>query len=307
MNEIQFSQQHFLEAQKSVLDRALNQNVWNQLKTELFGAGGQSPVCVLELEAGVGGMLTRLAAQGVLSRAAYHLVDGSKKNIEFARENLPTRLEAAGLEVLARPGGLFVYSQVCALDLVMETGTVDQWIDRESGRTQWDVIILSQAGKYLSRRSALPDLCNLAFPGALLYLPGVYNGSAAFEPLLDPELDSWLAGLAFQPDASYPAASRSKDFLEGRRFLTRLTDAGLNLLESGGSDWVIYPRFGRYNGDEGYLLLHLLQNIEQAVLNGGMPQRGAVQNWLSVRRTQVHQGKLALTAHHLDFLAQVSA
>ncbi|ADD07061.1 homolog to S-adenosylmethionine-dependent methyltransferase [Natrialba magadii ATCC 43099] len=90
--------QAYLEAKRTVDDRALNRRVLDQFVAALTARNG--PVSVVELGAGVGTMLVRLATWGCLpERVSYRLVDRDAESITRARDLVPDELENAGYTV----------------------------------------------------------------------------------------------------------------------------------------------------------------------------------------------------------------
>ena len=305
---MKYSFQRYLEAKKRVDDRALNQRVWEGLKTALIGAGGRDPVRILEIGGGIGTMLYRMLADGVLSRASYTLIDDRADNIHAAAELLPKWLKRLGLETASRADGLFVYTPVIAVDTELEAIDLYDFLDREAGQTQWDLVVAHAVLGSFDVQELLPELCSLAFPGALLYFTANYDGLTAFEPVLDPLLDDRIVSLYNhaldnrQVNGSISGGSRT-----GRHLFTWLERAGLKILDAGSSDGVVFPDEGRYAGDEAYFLHHTLQRIEETLKDHHDLDQAQFADWLAVRHQQVENGELYYIAHQMDFLVQVSA
>ena len=305
---MKYSLKRYLEAKNRVDDRALNQRVWEGLKTAMIGAGGRDPVRILEIGGGIGTMLYRMLADGVLSRASYTLIDERVDNIHAAAELLPKWLKRLGLETASRPDGLFVYTPVIAVDTELEAIGLYDFVDREAGQSQWDLIVGHAALELFDVPELLPELCSLAFPGALLYFTVNYDGLTAFEPVVDPELDDRIVSLYDHAlDNRQIKGSISDGSRTGRHLFTWLERAGLKILDAGSSDGVVFPNEGRYSGDEAYFLHHTLHRIEETLKDHHELDQAQFADWLAVRRQQIENGKLCYIAHQMDFLAQVSA
>src|SRR5690349_6795551 len=81
---IEYSEQRYLRSKKSVDDRALNRGVLATLKDALETLG-RSPR-VLEVGAGVGTMLPRLASWGILTSADYTFLERDATSLAEAKE-----------------------------------------------------------------------------------------------------------------------------------------------------------------------------------------------------------------------------
>src|SRR5687768_5233484 len=86
----------YLSSKKTVDDRALNQGVMARLRSELAALGHQ-PLQVLEIGAGLGTMVARLAEAQVVSRARYQLFDVDAKLLREARTWLLSWAAGRGL------------------------------------------------------------------------------------------------------------------------------------------------------------------------------------------------------------------
>lgn len=298
---MKYSPRRYLEARKGVDDRSLNRRVWERMKTALVGVGGRDPVRILEFSGGIGSMLYRMLADGVLSRAAYTLIDGNREHIRSAAVLLPGWLEAIRLETVSREGGMFIFTPVTAVDTELEAARLDDFIEREVGQAQWDVIIGYAALEALDVPRLLPELCSLAYPGALLYFPANFDGLGGFEPGFDTALDEEIISLYHLALEEKGGSSRT-----GRQLFTWLEKAGLEVLEAGASDEVIFPVRGRYTGDEAYYLHHTIHTIVQT-LNGrsGLDESRLVE-WAAARHSQIENAELKYIARRMDYLAQVS-
>ena len=70
----------YLEAKKSVDDRALNRHVLGTLMKHLPESNLEKPLKVLEIGAGIGGMIDRMMDWGILNYADYTAVDFQSAN-----------------------------------------------------------------------------------------------------------------------------------------------------------------------------------------------------------------------------------
>src|SRR5262249_4085928 len=94
-----YSFTRYLTAKKSVDDRALNRYVWQSLSAALPRSTAEQPLHILEIGAGLGAMVERLVAGGLLSHATYTAIDMEPTLIAEARRRLPQWAAAQGWQV----------------------------------------------------------------------------------------------------------------------------------------------------------------------------------------------------------------
>ena len=83
-----YSFTRYLTAKQSVDERALNRHVWQSLVAALPRATPGQPLQILEMGAGLGTMVERLFAGGVLTSATYTAIDMEPTLIAEARRRL---------------------------------------------------------------------------------------------------------------------------------------------------------------------------------------------------------------------------
>lgn len=136
--------QSYLLAKRSVDDRAINRRVLSHFERVLVDSGGtdSGPTRVLEVGAGVGTMIARLAERdGLPPRTAYRAVDVDEDNVAHASCAVPGWLEDAGYAV-DRAGGRIVATRVAPSGphegdgAREENGTREEGETREEGRTR---------------------------------------------------------------------------------------------------------------------------------------------------------------------------
>jgi SAM-dependent methyltransferase len=297
MDELTFSR--YLSAKRTVDDRALNRQVWRALEEHLSALEGRPRLQVLEVGGGIGTMFQRMVQWGLLDRAEYILIDELAENIAAARSQTAawavrqgfTVREAGGELDLERMGSRFEFQAVQA-DLV-------DYI-RQNPERGWDVLVANAVLDLLDVRKILPLLSSAVRPGGLMYLTINFDGLTALEPVFEPELDDEIIALYHRSMDERSGGSRT-----GRRLFTWLREAGLRILEAGSSDWAVYPRQGKYPGDEAYFLRYFLHFFEDSLMQRPELASSDLSRWLSARRGQVERGELILIAHQFDFLVEV--
>jgi SAM-dependent methyltransferase len=254
--------QRYLAAKRTVDDRALNRPAWTVLAEAL-----QPGPSVIEVGCGIGTMLSRMRAWGLLDAGSEYLgIDSDRDSIEIAREthrDPSARFECA--DFYARPG-----------------------------KADRDLMIAAAFLDLVDLDRALPHLGRFLKPGGLAYLPLIFDGVTVFEPahLLD---ETVLAAYHASMD-DRPSGGHSRT---GRRLFRALPAAGFEILAAGASDWIVHPGTDRrYPADEAYFLMYILHFIE-----GSCADVSGVGDWLAERRTQIEAGELVYIAHQVDFLA----
>ncbi len=310
------SLQASLEHKRTVDDRALNDRVWSAFVDGLaeFGDSGETstePVRVLEIGGGIGTMVARLAERDALPPSvSYRLIDLDERNIGYAREHLPERLETLGYDVEQETSSVVARSTDeqgadRTLEVHLETGDAFEAPDRKDGHPEADAVIASAVLDVVDLEHALSRIPNLLRERGLLYAPITYDGTTAFSPRdrLDDRLME-LYNRHMDEIRDRPGSSRA-----GRELFAALDrpDTEFDLLEVGGSDWIVRPDDGTYPAEEKAFLRELLETIDGALT--AYPATTLTptdrQRWIEARRTQLERGELGLLARHLDALARL--
>ncbi len=275
----------YLAAKKPVDDRALNAHVWQALHQNL-----PAQPHILEIGAGIGTMIERLAEQQFISTATYTAIDNQPENITVAQQRL------AHL-----PAGI---------QLTLEAIDLFDFIQREQGRQQWDVLIAHAFLDLMDIPATLPQLFSLLKPGGLFYFSINFDGLTALEPAIDPVLDTQIEQLYHQTmDDRLTDGKPSGDSRSGRHLFTHLRQAGATILAAGSSDWVVfarpdeYPAEG-YPADEKYFLQFIVETMHRALATHPALDQAQFARWIAQRQAQIEAGELVYIAHQLDFLGR---
>ena len=299
---MEYSFPHYLLSKQSVDDRALNRVVLSELKSRL-GAG---PLRVLDVGAGIGSMLKRLVEWEILpAQVDYTLLDEMPENIAFAREWLQDWARQNGLQVNPLQGdGLRLAGPARTVRVHFVQADVFEYIRSRPARA--DLLVAHAFLDLLPLPESLPGRFSLVRPGGLAWLTVNFDGLTAFEPELDAALDEQIVRLFHRSmDERVTNGARSGDSRTGRHLFGYLKQQGASILAAGASDWVVYPRDGRYPADEAYFLHFILHFFETSL--AGYPELDAelFAAWLARRRDQVEAGELVYIAHQLDYLVGV--
>lgn len=264
----------YLDAKRTVDDRALNRRVWDAMI-----ARAASPR-VLELGGGIGTMVRRVMDDGRLRPSAWTLLDAEPGLVREAR----SRLEGSAPFPLD--------FQAAELDTYL-SGTF----------TPFDLVIANAFLDLFDPAAVLPRILPLARPSGMLLFSITFDGLTVLEPPGDAEQDRRIIDLYHRTmDERVVKGRPSGDSLCGRHLLTLLPRCGCRILEAGASDWVVYPRNGTYPADEQYFLSCILGFFQESLTGRPELRAGELEEWLTARRRQLAAGELVLVAHHLDVL-----
>lgn len=275
----------YLEAKRTVDDRALNVRVWDRLAAELnlLSEKLDRPLQVLEIGGGVGTMVERLRYGAMPLQCTYVLLDSDPELIDAAQ----IRLGNTG-----------------SITLEFVTADAFEYLETEGRSRTWDLIVANAVLDLTDLSKSIPALLGALQPDGLLYASINYDGMTTFAPTIEPSLDARIERLynaamhTPHPDGTIPVGSRS-----GRELIPAIRASLGNVLEAGASDWVVYADQNGYHADEGYFLQHILWFVEETLTGHPDIDRDVFANWLSTRSWQIRTGELVYIAHQLDVLA----
>lgn len=304
----QYSFTRYLAAKKRVDDLALNRHVWETLAQNLPQAVPEVPLRVLEIGAGIGTMLERMLEGELLSYAEYTAIDSQSENIAHVRRRLPAWAAAHGYSCQEEaPNTWTLINQARQVKAHFEDCDLFQFITREAGRRKWDLLVAHAFLDLMDIPTTLKQLTNLLVPGGLVYFTINFDGATILEPEIDPELDERIQTLYHQTmDQRLTDGESSGDSRTGRHLFQHLKYSGIQVLDAGASDWVVFPEMHGYQEDEAYFLHFIIHTIQQAL--SGHPQLDpkCFTDWGNERHAQVERGELVYIAHQLDFLGKTS-
>lgn len=298
-----FTFQHYLNAKRTVDDRALNCSVWQTMAKLLRDRALNQTPRVLEVGAGTGTMLHRLVEWGALKRGTYLGIDSDPESIQTALQNLPAWAEGQGLACIPVSDGFELSGREIQLRVSFQTREVGE-AAANPGDTGYDMLAANAFLDLVNPARLLPQLGKMMQPGGLGYFTINFDGMTVFEPQLDPGLDEKIIELYHQSmddrrtGGQFTGGSRT-----GRRLYHQLRDAGWKGLAAGASDWVVHPVNGSYRADEAYFLNHLLHFFEETLAGHAGLEPNVFQAWLDARRRQIETADLFLVVHQLDYLA----
>ncbi len=295
--------QRYLLAKRTVDDRALNRTVFTAFKEAVLAQG--RALRFLEIGAGLGTMLARLVAWGVLRQGEYTLVDRDPQLLQAAHTFLQSWAKGQGLQWQALPQGGHLHGPG-GLDLRLRTVAADVY-DPLPGPRGYDVVLGHAVLDLLHLPTVLPRLLDMLRPGGLAYFTLNFDGVTIFEPPLpDLDEDHLLARYHATMDARTHRGLPAGAARTGRQLFHQLRQAGAEVLAMGASDWVVFPNLqGGYPHDEAFFLAYILETIHQALQQDPTLDPQQTETWYMARRAHLQQGTLVYIAHQLDVLAQL--
>ena len=297
----------YLAAKRSVDERALNYRVWQSLVAALRPATAAQPLRILEVGAGIGGMVERLLVGDVLTHATYTAIDQAPMLIAQAHRLLLQWADEQGFQVNeSRKRQLNMWRARQHITVETEAIDVAGFVAREDGSRTWDLLIGQAFLDLIDMPATLPALCSLVDPGGLLYFPLTFDGGTVFQPEGEAPFDGAIEACYHQAiDQRVLDGKPSGDSRAGRRLFTQLRTAGVDVVAAGGSDWVVFADANGYPDDEAYFLHDIIHTIGAAL--AGHPRLDAelLSTWVAQRHAQIEQGSLVYIAHQLDVLGRV--
>lgn len=272
----------YLEAKRSVDDRALSVSVLDDLQREL----PYSPT-ILEAGCGTGTMVPRMYERGIAS-GTYRGVDRDERVVRFGRYVRPRELRYIGHEVATLQHGFTVG------DLSVSFACGDA-LTSFADHDEADLFVAAAFADLVPLDDLLDTIEDTLRPGGLAYVPLTFDGATIFQP--DHPADHLV-------ERAYHRAidERSgRDPRAGRHLAERFREGAGELLSMAPSDWIVRPGADGYPADEAFFLGKILDFVATA-LGGSGRTNPDLTGWLETRRRQLEAGELTYVAHQYDFL-----
>ena len=298
-----FSDARYLEAKKTVDDRALNQRVLASLRNEL-AARTESPTTVLEVGAGIGTMATRLVDWQVLSRAEYTLLDVDPELLARARRRLVGWGNERGLVVDDPGDSLRMHGANVDVTVHFVAAEVGAFLESSGGPHAVDLLVANAFLDIVDVRSTLPRLFARGARGGLFWFCINFDGETIFLP--EHPDDRELLGVYHRSmDERVRHGRPAGDSKTGRHLFHELPRAGASVVAAGSSDWVVFPTELGYVADEAYFLRHIVHTIRSELERHEEVPRSVLTAWCDQRNVQIEQNELCYLAHQLDFTGRL--
>lgn len=295
----------YLAAKKSVDDRALNHHVVETLRREI--AELQTPR-ILEVGAGVGTMVARLAEWGILARAEYTLLDSDAEVLEAAPKWLSDWAKSTGrVATLSKSGTVTLSAASRSEEITVGTKCSDigDFLASDSDAPRFDFLIANAFLDLVDVPAVLPALFDRLVAKGLFWFSINFDGETIFLPEHEAD-DALLSVYHRSMDERVRDGKPAGDSRSGRHLFQNLSAAGARVLAAGSSDWVVHAVDGVYPVQEADFVEHILYTIEQELNWREEIDQPQLASWLATRREQLASGALTYVAHQLDFLGRRS-
>lgn len=300
MESFEFSYPKYLQSKETVDARALNERVANRFITDLLRENSPS-IQILEVGGGIGTTVMRVIKQleeGGCSSLKYTFVEKRSDNVERAEMQIGEWAVERGYEwysdenygILKGDQHPDLLSEI-AIDFV--ANDFSSYVSEEN-EALFDAIIAQALFDLFEPEPALKTLRSCLRVGGLWYLPIHFDGVTGFEPQTKPSLDTTIEQL-YHKEMDAPHS--------GRRLLTALRNTGAQLLEVGGSDWVVTGDEDGYTEKEEYFLKCILFFIYNTLLSSAEISSSSLAEWIEIRTQQIDRGELIYLTHQLDICA----
>jgi SAM-dependent methyltransferase len=297
----------YLAAKKSVDDRSLNGRVLRSLIESL--ALPETVACLdfLEVGAGIGTMVERFLEWGIPADIRYTAIDIDSACIAEADSRISSR--AGGLGYLVErgsDGSIHLRGPRHETHIKFETADFLEYLGRVDCSGTRDLIIANAFLDLVDVGEILPSLFALLKPGGFLYFTINFDGMTVLEPTIDRALDERIMRLYHDSmDTRRVHGKPSGDSRTGRNLFGELRRSGVELLEAGSSDWVVYAGPQGYIDDDAYFLHFILHLIEEQLTGHSELDSHSFADWIKRRHAQIEDETLVYIAHQLDFLGRV--
>jgi len=294
----------YLAAKKSVDDQSLNQYVWRSLREALQHAACPEPVQVIELGAGIGTMFDRVREWDLAPSFHYTMVELNPCCLAAFRSRNEPNEGGTPKTITGRRAEDFARSDRDEARTV-EAVCADLYdvIDDPRHRGRYDLIIAHAVMDLLNLEEALRGFVTIAKPGALFYLSLIYDGHTELLPAGDPEFERALFDRYHTSmDRRESRGKPSGGSRAGRAMFAHLAALKLPILAAGSSDWIVFPRAGRYEAQEAFFLDRIIDTIDSQLQRDSAIDPRRLAEWARWRHAQVQDGELILIARNMDFL-----
>lgn len=293
----------YLAAKRSIDDRALNRHVWDTVWSHVGSGDPGSPLRILEIGAGIGTMIERILEWTRVRAASYTALDSQAGLLTEARLRLGAWAAGRGWQAEVERDHRIVL-QGDRRSLVVEFLEMEVTRALEGGALEgaWDLILAHAVLDLVDLGSTVAPLVARTAPGGILHFTLNFDGGTTFAPPLDPDLEARLERAYHATmDARRVGGRPTGGSRTGRLLFAALTTAGAEILASGSSDWVVFPREGSYTEDESTFLTAILDGMEGALRGRAEISAGELEAWIAARRGHLAHGQLTFVAHQLDF------
>ena len=290
----------YLEAKRTVDDRAVNHYVWQRLIDKLNAIEDGSPLHIMEIGAGTGSTLFKVLDNVLHPNIIYRVVDLEDAHIDTLRYKLKCWAEYKGGNVNEYADRVIVNIPGKTIDICVHVDDIVRYLQSGTDALLYDAIIGQAVLDLFDIDSLLTLLANGLKDRGLYYFSINFDGVTTFLPEYNEGIDMLVESIYH---ASMKKGGRDGS-RSGRQVLVDLMKHGAKIIQAGSSDWVVCPSpKGGYNADEEFFLLEILKFVKKEMLASQRIERRVAEEWYSHRKQQVNNSSLVFIAHQLDVLA----
>ena len=305
IDSIEYSYTRYLSAKKSLDDRSLNKDVWNNLSKLLHQLSQKNTLYVLELGAGIGTMIERMLEHGLLNDAYYSAIDINSNNVVEASSRLKNWAKSNGYEIDIIHDNLFkIMSNEKKITLNLEVIGLSEFIDRKENYQKWDLLLAHAFLDLIDLPSSISSILELIKPNGFFYFTLNFDGLTIFEPKINEKLEEQILTQYHKTmDERYIAGKPSGDSKTGRNLYYYLRKSAAEIIDIGSSDWIVFPKKEGYFADEAYFLHYIINTIYEALRDSTL-NKNDLEKWIEKRHMQIDQKELIYITHQLDYLGK---
>ncbi len=297
----------FLLAKRAIDERALNERIWASAMHQLDETPAGRAYRILELGAGVGGMLERILARTAVRQLVYTVVEPEATHIDALRVELCAFGEREGYRVDAMDAARLVLTRVDRrVEIQLAQEDVFAFLERPASEA-YDLLVAQAFLDLFEIEPLMSLLVSAVVPGGGLYFPITFDGVSSWLPVIDAAFDDRVEHQYHRSmDARGAAMDRAPRSRTGRHVVYHLARrTAIAAVESGGSDWIVCAPFGgELQAGEAAFLHALLDGYERELTGQFEDESEQWRAWLTLRRRSIDTGGALFLAHHLDIFAQ---
>ena len=290
----------YLEAKRTVDERAVNHYVWRRFVEKLNTVERGTPLHILEIGAGTGSTFFKVLDNVSHPSIIYRVVDLEAAHIDALKYKLKRWAQYKGGDVIEHADRVIVNIPGQSIDVRVCVDDIVRYLQAGTDSLLYDAIIGQAVLDLFDIDNLLTLLTNVLGEGGLYYFTINFDGVTTFLPEYNEEIDVLVESI-YHDSMKEEGRDGSRS---GRTVLMELMRRGAKIVQAGSSDWIVCPnQDGGYMGDEELFLLEILKFVKNELLASQKIESSVVEDWYSYRRQQISNSSLVFIAHQLDVLA----